>query len=514
MRINVIGGGPAGLLFSILMKKLDLAHEIVVHERNAADETYGWGVVMSRGALARLRGCDFETYVELMRIARTWSDVHVIHRGERVAVAGNHFAGVKRISFLRILQARAQDLGVDVRFGSEIAHPADVSDCDLVVGADGVGSVVREAHKAEFQADVEHRRNKYIWLGTRQVFPALTMGFREHSDGLYIFHAYKFDDEMSTFIVECDPDTWEAGGFADRTAEESCAYLEDVFRSELGEHRLESNKSRWIHFALVRCNRWYHDNVVLLGDALHTAHFSIGSGTKLAVEDAMALAGGFAESDSVPQALAAFERARKPKVDAFQDAAIDSLSWLETCAADMSMEPLAFTHRLMSRSGRISHRRLGEQDPAFAARYEAWRWANEGPIPAAFLDLFEKRAHGHLATLMADGTPHVTPVWVDYDGEHLLINSARGRQKDLNMDRRRHVAIEIMDPDNPNRYVAVRGSVVEITEEGADAHLDSLAGRYLGEDRYPPSWRFPGEVRRLYRVRPLKVTGWDPFGGW
>ncbi len=253
---------------------------------------------------------------------------------------------------------------------------------------------------------------------------------------------------------------------------------------------------------------------MLLGDALHTVHFSIGSGTKVAVEDAVALAQAFARHGEVDQALPAFERRRKRRADAFQDAALDSLLWLENVGPDLELDPLPFAYRLMTRSNRVTHRRLKEQDPAFMQRYEAWRWENEGPVPAAFQDLFQKRSHGYLGSLLADGSPHVTPIWVDYDGEHLLLNSAKGRQKDLNMERRRKVALAIVDPDDPNRYLGVMGEVVEITEEGADEHVDKLARRYLGTDRYPSTWRFPGEVRRLYKVKPERIVPWDPFGGW
>jgi PPOX class probable F420-dependent enzyme len=271
---------------------------------------------------------------------------------------------------------------------------------------------------------------------------------------------------------------------------------------------------RWLNFPLVKTRQWHHRHAVLLGDAAHTAHFSIGSGTKLALEDAIALDRALAEHGDVRRALPAYERARKPVVDAFQEAALRSLVWLEDVDAHLGLDPVPFTYRHMMRSRRIGYARLRAADPAFAARYEAWRAAQPvpGPIPADFLDLFEKATFAHLATLMPDGSPQVTPVWVDYDGRHLLVNSVAGRQKDLNMERRRRVAIEIPDPEDPNRYLTVRGAVVEITEEGAEAHLDRLARRYLGRDRYPDSYRFPGEVRRIYRIRPDRVTTWNPWG--
>ena len=514
MRINIVGGGPAGLFFALLMKKLDASHEITVYERDPADNTYGWGIVLSERSLSTLRGADFESYLELIRAAQLWKKVEVVHRGERVSVGGNEFSGIERIHFLNILQARCGKLDVNLNFEANVDGLGQVLECDLLVGADGLKSMVRENYREAFQPRTQERRNKYIWYGTPKGFDALTMIFRPHDDGLYIAHAYKFQPEMSTFIVECDSQTWERGGFDSQTEEQTSARLAGIFRDELNDGPLLSNRSLWHNFLLVRNTKWHHKNVVLLGDALHSVHFSIGSGTTLALEDAIALAGTLAQEDTVEDSLQAFERLRKPRVDSLQDAALDSLIWLENVREDLDLHPLAFTYKLMTRSNRVSYRRLKQQDPGFIHRYEAWRSENEGPIRREFLDLFEKKAYGHLATLLKDGRPHVTPVYADYDGKHILINSTKGRQKDLNMERRRKVALEITDPDQPLRYLGIQGEVVEITEEGADEHLDKLAKRYHGRDRYPATWRFPGEVRRIYKIRPEKVIHWDPFGGW
>jgi PPOX class probable F420-dependent enzyme len=514
VKINIVGGGPAGLYFAILIKKLNPAYEIQVFERDPADNTYGWGIVLSERTLDSLRGADFETYLELLRQAQRWQRLNVVHQGETVSVGGNDFVGVKRIRFLRILQERCRELGARLLFDANLASLDQASDCDLLVGADGLKSAVRDAHRGQLLTRTEERRNKYIWYGTPKAFHALTMIFRPHPDGLYIAHAYKFEPAMSTFIVECDPETWQRAGFAQMTEADTAAYLAGIFGAELEGRPLLSNRSLWNNFLLVRNVHWHSQNVVLLGDALHSVHFSIGSGTKLAVEDAMALAGAFAQEASVPEALEAFERSRKPRVDAFQDAAVDSLLWLENVQPDLDLSPLPFAYKLMRRSNRVTYRRLKQQDPDFVKRYEAWRWEHEGPIHQEFLDLFEKKAYGHLATILPDGRPHLTSVYADYDGRHILINSGKGRQKDLNMEQRRFVAVEITDPEDPNRYVGVQGEVVEITEEGADAHLDKLAKRYLERDRYPPTWRFPGEIRRIYKIKPNKVIHWDPFNGW
>ena len=514
MRINIVGGGPAGLFFALLMKKLDSRHEITLYERDPAGNSYGWGIVLSERSLATLRGADFESYADLIEVAELWKNVEVVHAGERITIGGNEFSGLERIGLLNILQRRCQALGVKMEFEANVDGLDGVSDCDLLVGADGLKSTVRETDRAQFLPRIEERPNKYIWYGSPRAFSGLTMIFRPHDDGLYIAHAYRFQPKLSTFIIECDPDTWSRGGHSGRTEEQTAAYLAEVFRDDLGGAPLLSNRSLWYNFLLVRNGNWHHRNVVLLGDALHSVHFSIGSGTTLAIEDAIALAGALAQEASVAAGLEAFERLRKPRVDSLQDAAIDSLVWLENVKGDLDLHPLPFAFRLMSRSNRVNYRRLKQQDPGFVARYESWRWENEGPIHREFLDLFQKKAYGHVATLMKDGRPHVTPVYVDFDGRYILINSTKGRQKDLNMERRRKVALEIPDPDQPLRYLGIQGEVVEITEEGAEAHLDKLAQRYHGRERYPASWKFPREVRRIYKIRPDKVIHWDPFGGW
>jgi anthraniloyl-CoA monooxygenase len=515
MKINVLGGGPAGLYFAILMKRQDPAHEVTVFERDGPNDTFGWGIVFSDRTYSFLAEHDPESHKAITAASVAWDNVNVVHRGETVTVRGNNFCGVGRLAFLNALHDRCRALGVDLRFHHPVTRVDDLPPCELLVGADGANSLLRRAYADFFQPSIDIRQNRYIWLGTPRLFHGLTLTFRPAQAGLFISHSYQFSADRSTFIVECSPQTWDQAGFGQMTPDETCRALEAIFREDLGGAPLLSNNFvKWVNFPLVRNRNWLYKEMVLIGDALHTAHFSIGSGTKLALEDAIALAGAFSRSEGVAAALREFERARRPVVERFQAAALRSLAWLENVQEHLRLEPVPFAYRLMTRSQRVGYKRIRRGDPEFIQRYDDWRRQRPagGPVPEDYLDLFHKKTLGHLATLMPDGTPHVTTVWVDYDGRHILINSARGRQKDRNMIERPDVALQMPDPDNSDRFLAVRGRVVEITEAGADEHLDRLSARYLEKEKYPPSMRFPGEVRCLYKIEPRHVSAWNPFG--
>ncbi|HEX8722506.1 MAG TPA: FAD-dependent monooxygenase [Pyrinomonadaceae bacterium] len=372
MRINVIGGGPAGLYFALLMKRHDASHEVTVYERNPPDATFGWGVVFSGRTLSTLREADPESHRRITDGFEAWENVDVVLRDAKVSVGGNSFSGVARIRLLNVLQERCAELGVDLRFRAEVGDvDALASGCDLLVGADGVGSAVRARYAEDFRPALEEGRNKYIWYGTRRLFHGLTLTFRETEAGVFAAHSYKFSPGLSTFIVECDEETWARAGLDRAGDAEARSHLEGVFARDLGGEELLSNNSRWINFLLVRNGRWSRRNVVLLGDALHTAHFSIGSGTKLAMEDSVELFRLFAAGLGVGEALAEFERRRRPVIEEYQQAAAESRVWFERAREHVRLDPLPFAFSLMTRSKRVTYESLRRRDPSFVAAYEA-----------------------------------------------------------------------------------------------------------------------------------------------
>jgi anthraniloyl-CoA monooxygenase len=371
MNINIIGGGPAGLYFAILWKKADPNGLVRVYERNGPDDTFGWGVVFSGKTLANLRAADEESHAEITKQFAAWDNVDVVHRDEKISIHGNSFSGIARLQLLKILQRRAEELGVEMVFRTE-THDFDAlrEECDLFVAADGVNSTVRLHYLEQLKPQLDLRAHRYIWYGTNQLFHGLTLTFRENAAGTFAAHSYKFNKQTSTFIVECDPHTWKKAGFERMTDDETRAYVGEVFANDLNGYPLLSNNSKWIQFLLVKNENWFFDNVVLLGDALHTAHFSIGSGTKLAMEDAIALAESFRLKNDIPNALTHFTQTRRPVIEEYQAAAFESMLWFENVKNNMHASPFELAFSVMTRSGKVGYDDLKRRDAEFIRRYE------------------------------------------------------------------------------------------------------------------------------------------------
>ena len=390
MRVACLGGGPAGLYLAISLKRRQPGHEIVVVERNRPDDTFGWGVVLSEETLDHLDRNDPASAAAIRASFVYWDDIAVHYRGGVMRSGGHGFCGIGRRRLLDVLQDRARELGVELRFETEITELASWRDYDLVVGADGVHSKVRAELAHAFKPDVDVRACKYIWLGTSQGFDdAFTFIFEETPHGWVWAHAYQFDASTATFIVECSESTWRAWGFDRMTTDETLATCQRIFAANLGGHGLVSNArhlrgSAWLNFNRVLCERWSHGNVVLLGDAAATAHFSIGSGTKLAMESAIALAVCVEREPDLPSAFRRYEDERRLEVMKLQSAARNSTEWFESIDRYLHLDPVQFNYSLLTRSQRISHENLRQRDPEWLAGAETWfETAASDTAPAA-----------------------------------------------------------------------------------------------------------------------------------
>jgi anthraniloyl-CoA monooxygenase len=376
VRAVCLGGGPAGLYFAIALKRLDRRHDVLVVERNRADDTFGWGVVFSDQTIDVLSETDPDSAAAITGAFAHWDDIDVHFRGQRIRSGGHGFCGIARKHLLNILQERCRALGVELRFGCE-ADAATLDDADLIVASDGINSATRTAHAAIFRPSIQRRANKFIWLGTGQKFEAFTFIFNETEHGWIWAHAYRFERETSTFIVECSEATWRGLGFERAGSEEAIAICERIFAPHLGGRKLMSNArhllgSAWLNFPVLNCERWHSGKIVLIGDAAHSAHFSVGSGTKLALEDATALASSVHDHGMSEQALDAFQAARRLEVIRLQNAARNSTEWFEHVPRYIGLEPIQFAYSLLTRSQRISHENLRLRDRKWLEGLESW----------------------------------------------------------------------------------------------------------------------------------------------
>lgn len=365
MRIACIGGGPAGLYFSILMKKEFPEASIEVYERNRPDDTFGWGVVFSDETLGNFEVADPESYASITGNFKYWDRIETFFGGEWVVSTGHGFCGMSRKKLLQIMHARCEELGVELHFETEVPDLEHFKDYDLILAADGVNSAIREKYKEHFKPKVDWRKCKFSWLGTDKPLEAFTFVFKENEHGLFQVHAYPFEDGRSTWIVECREEVWKKAGLDTASEEDTVRYCEELFKEELDGHKLLTNRSVWRTFPTISNEVWHHENIVLIGDALHTAHFSIGSGTKLAMEDAIALVDAFRThgTKDIPAAAAAYQEARYVTGIKLQKTAYTSLKWFENSARYLTQSPLQFNFNLMTRSKRITYDNLKLRDP-------------------------------------------------------------------------------------------------------------------------------------------------------
>lgn len=372
MKTTIIGGGPGGLYCGLLLKKANPAHDITIFERNPPDATYGWGVIFSDRTLSSFREADYKTYKDITDHFVIWDAIDTTYRGETMRCGGHVFAGISRKRLLNLLQRRCDELGVKLRFRVEISNLSEFADSDLIIAADGLNSIVRNTYAHIFKPTLEAGKAKYIWLGTDRLFEYFTFIFRENEHGLFQVHAYPFDGTTGTFIVECDEATWRNAGLDQASESESLAYCEQLFASELRGSHLMSNHSKWINFVTVKNQTWRHGNIVLLGDAAHTAHFSIGSGTKLAMEDAITLANALETHADLATALNEYEAERRPIVELLQQAAQESRTYFENVKRYLHFEPRQFVFHLLTRSGRVTYDDLRLRDSHFVETVDRW----------------------------------------------------------------------------------------------------------------------------------------------
>lgn len=378
MKVVCAGAGPSALYLSILLKKSDPSHDITLFERHESGDSFGFGVVFSDATMDNLANADPATIERLKASFHHWDHIDVHYRGELLRSTGHGFSGIARAALLRILREEAMKRGVEIRHGVEIKSRGELPEADLLVAADGVASCLRTESASQFGTRIDERKNRFVWLGTTKPFPAFTFYFRSNVHGLFRVHAYQYvtnpagDGPCSTFIVEATEETFQRTGLSEADEAATIAYCEALFREELEGHRLLPNRSIWRRFPTVVNERWHDGSMVLIGDAAHTAHFSVGSGTKLAMEDAIALVAALAKEGAIPEALARYEKERRGPVESLQRSAQASLEWFEATERYMDTAPVQFGFNLVTRSLRITHEDLRKRDPAYVAEIDTW----------------------------------------------------------------------------------------------------------------------------------------------
>jgi 2-polyprenyl-6-methoxyphenol hydroxylase-like FAD-dependent oxidoreductase len=373
MKIRILGAGPAGLYFAALMKQHDPSHDIAIYDRSPRNATWGFGVVFSDRALEFLRADDDALYQVLNPHLENWPDITIVHNDSVIPIAGNGFASIGRLELLTLLYDHVEKLGVQLHFETEVTQLSQMGEADLVVGANGAFSWIRSENEAKFGTTTDWRPNRFIWYGTTKAFNSLTLTFRETDKGVFCAHHYRYRPDGSTFLVEVADATWKRAGFESMSPEDTVKYCERVFAKDLDGHPVISNNSHWRQFPAIWNERWSFDNVVLLGDALRTAHFSIGSGTRLAMEDSVALFKAFREvgTRDVRAALELYQANRLPPMKKIWDAANVSIRWYEEMDKLVhELSPVEFAYSYMTRTGRVNHAEVKRRDPKLAAAYE------------------------------------------------------------------------------------------------------------------------------------------------